>query len=407
MARFMCAALLVTVACSSSTVKRLPVDGSAGDGSSGDGSSGDGPTGDGSASGGPDLASDASVNPPVDASVGPDDLSQPRVDQAAFDLAGSSATLSALNGKPATGSAGCGQATAATGMQSISLKVDGTTRTGLFVVPASYDDQKAYPIVFVFHGDGGTGASIRSGLNLETAAAGKAIFAYLDGAGKTWDATLNATNHDMNFVMALRAQLRTSYCIDVHRTFATGHSRGSFFVNQLACQYGIAEFAGMAPHSGTISAANNSDYVYGPANPKGGPYTTGGNYDFFCPVDGTLAKHSTPPILPPPMFIIHGECDTEGGVTFAEGEISVEHWGYAARCTSTPVVIVDPNTLVCDDNTNMNHNNTTCPTTPKDPCYKAPGCASGHDITFCAIPQMPHAVWCNAPTRIWAFFAAH
>ncbi|MEO8874623.1 MAG: prolyl oligopeptidase family serine peptidase [Polyangiaceae bacterium] len=305
---------------------------------------------------------------------------------------------STLGGAAVAGSSGCGGA-AATGMQTISLTVGAATRTGLYVMPADYDSSKAYPVVFVFHGDGGTGASIRSSLNLETAASGKAIFVYLDGASKTWNDELTADNQDMDFVMAARDLVRSKACVDMSRTFATGHSRGAFFVNQLACKYGVAEFAAMAPHSSTISAASGSDYIYGSPNANGGPYTEGGNFDFRCPVDPTAA--GTVPILPPPMFIIHGQCDAESGVTFAEGRNVAEHWGFAAKCSSTPAVIVDANAHMCDGTDNN------CPTVASDPCYVAPGCAPGHDITFCAIPNMEHVVWCKAPERIWSFFAAH
>jgi polyhydroxybutyrate depolymerase len=306
---------------------------------------------------------------------------------------------STLGGAPVPASAGCG-ATAGTGAQNISLTVDGATRTGVFYVPASYDASKAYPVVFVFHGDGGTGSAIRSSLDLEPDAAGKAIFAYPDGAGGTWNSATSGTNDDMAFVLAVRDMLRADYCVDTTRTFLTGMSRGGFFVNQLACRYGIAEFAGIAPHSSTIDPGDDNAYVYGPPNPNGGPYTEMGNFDFACPSDGT--PYPSRPILPPPAFVIHGQCDTESGVEYAEGRRVVEHWGYAAQCSTTPAVAVttSPDPTCAAPFTNN-------PTLTVDPCYVAPGCAAGHDITFCAIPGMDHQVWTDAHARIWSFFAAH
>jgi polyhydroxybutyrate depolymerase len=342
---------------------------------------------------GNDAGSDSSTSP-TDAS--PDGNAIAR--DSGADGSSSSLVPSTLGGAAVVGSVGCGK-TGATGVQNISLTVGSTTRTGIYFVPADYDSSKAYPIVFVFHGDGGTGTDIRSQLDLETAAGNKAIFAYPDGASQTWDATLASTNQDMAFVMAVRASLRSQYCADTTRTFVTGMSRGAYFVNQLACMYGVAELTAIAPHSGTISAASNDDYIYGPPNANGGPYTENGNYDFRCPVDPT---DGGVPILPPPAFVIHGECDQEEGVTYAEGRTSVEHWGFAARCTTTPAVAVttSPNPT-CTPPLVSN------PTLAVDPCYVAPGCASGHDVTFCAIPGMGHQVWNDAPTRIWNFFAAH
>ncbi len=296
-------------------------------------------------------------------------------------------------GGDVTGSTGCAT-TAPTGLQNLSIG----SRSGVFFVPADYDPAKAYPIVFVFHGDGGTGAAIRSSLNLEPDAAGKAIFAYPNGASGTWDATLATTNADMKFVMAMRSQLRATYCIDTTRTFLTGMSRGGFFTNQLACMYGSAEFAAIAPHSSTIEQDSGNAYIYGPPAPSG-PFTEGGTYDFACPSDGSPAPAH--PKLPPPALVIHGECDTEGGVEYPQGRMVAEHWGYAARCSTTPAVAVTtmPN-AACSANSFTSN-----PTLTVDPCYVAPGCM--RDITFCAIPSMDHRVWALAHARIWAFFAAH
>jgi polyhydroxybutyrate depolymerase len=282
------------------------------------------------------------------------------------------------------------------------MMVDGEARTGTVFVPAGYDPEKAYPVVFVFHGDGGTGAQIRTALDLEPVANGEAIFAYPDGDSMTWnsDPVLADTNSDMDFVMALRDSLRAAYCVDMNRTFLTGMSRGGFFVNQLACKYGVAEFAAIAPHSSTIDPMDDSAYIYGPPNPNGGPYMEMGNYDFACPSDGSPPP-SARPVLPAPAFVIHGQCDTESGVEFAEGRRVVEHWGFAAACSTTPAVIATTSpypTCVAPYPDDAG--------TP-DPCYVAPGCTAGHDVTFCAIPGMNHEIWAEAPARIWSFFAKH
>jgi polyhydroxybutyrate depolymerase len=315
-----------------------------------------------------------------------------------FDAAHAPSTLGAFTTQ---GSVGCAAPGAATGARAVSASVDGATRTGTVFVPAGYDAEKAYPVVFVFHGDGGTGSSIRGAFDLEPDAAGKAIFAYPDGAQATWDAAVTGANHDMNWVMALRDSLRTQYCVDMRRTFATGMSRGGFFVNQLACRHGIAEFAAIAPHSSTIDPGGGSAYIYGPPNPQGGPYMEQGNYDFACPSDGSPPP-AAGPVVPPPARVIHGECGKEGGVEYPEGRRVAEHWGFAASCSTTPAVAVttSPNPACTGPLTNN-------PSLSVDPCYVAPGCTAGHDVTFCAIPSMDHQIWATAHSRIWAFFAAH
>src|SRR6202012_4208473 len=80
-------------------------------------------------------------------------------------------------------------------------------------------------------------------------------------------------------------------------------------------------------------------YIYGPPKAQGGPYMEMGNYDFACPSDGSPPPAARP-ILPPPAFVIHGECDQEGGVEYPEGRRVAEHWGFAAACSTTPAVAV-------------------------------------------------------------------
>ena len=357
----------------------------------------------GDASGGGTDGGDASdlaaTTTPADGGDATDlatDLATGGVSDGGFDRARVPSTLGAFT---TAGSAGCAQTGAPTGARTLTLTVGGAARTALVVVPPGYDPQRAYPVVFVFHGDGGTGSSIRGALNLESAAAGRAIFAYPDGAGQTWNAAVRGTNLDMDLVFAVRASLRAQYCVDLARTFATGHSRGGFFVNQLACRYGAAELAAIAPHSGTIDPDDNNAYVYGPPNPNGGPFMENGDYDFMCPVDGTPPASGTPPLpkLPPPAMVIHGQCDQTGGVEYAQGRRTAQHWGFAARCSTTPSVAT-ASTPGCAPATS-------CPTAAVDLCSRAPGCQ--RDVTFCAIPGMGHAIWCDAPARIWAFFAAH
>jgi len=322
---------------------------------------------------------------------GAEDLAVPPED-AAVDVTRMPSTLGAFTTE---GSAGCGSDGAATGERVLSLMVDGAPRLALVVVPSSYDPRQAYPLVFVFHWRPATGGSARAALDLEPAAAGRAIFAYPDGIGNTWDVTLHGVNQDMDHVFAVRDALRAEYCVDLARTFATGYSAGAFFVNQLACRYGTDLLTAIAPHSGGIDPQDDTAYVYGPDHPDRGPFLDDGHVDFMCPVDGTPAMPPPPPRLPPAVMVIHGQCDEAPGVDWPMGRRTVQHWGYAARCATTPSVVT-ASSPACPAST-------TCPATTTDPCYRAPGCA--REVVFCAIPGMGHPLWCDAPARIWDFFA--
>jgi hypothetical protein len=48
----------------------------------------------------------------------------------------------------------------------------------------------------------------------------------------------------------------------------------------------------------------------------------------------------------------------------------------------------------------------TTATTPS-PCVTSTGCPAGYPVILCEIPGMGHQIWSEAPTTIWAFFAAH
>ena len=124
----------------------------------------------------------------------------------------------------------------------VHLTSSGVDRTYSLFVPTSYDPAHAYPLVFAFHGDGGSGAGLRDYIGVEEQANGAAIFVYPDAtdeSGRHWtlDASLDA-NPDMRFFLDMIDHVAATYNVDRSRVFATGHSSGGFFVNFLNCTLG-------------------------------------------------------------------------------------------------------------------------------------------------------------------------
>ena len=78
---------------------------------------------------------------------------------------GSATTGTGITNPPANPpdpSAGCGAALPKLGLlPSESITVGAAKRTYQLFVPEAYDGKKTFPIVFVFHGGGGTGAGAR------------------------------------------------------------------------------------------------------------------------------------------------------------------------------------------------------------------------------------------------------
>jgi polyhydroxybutyrate depolymerase len=137
-------------------------------------------------------------------------------------------------------------------------------------------------------------------------------------------------------------QLTSSYCIDMKRIFATGHSSGGYFTNVVGCARGDVIRA-IAPQSG------------------GGPM--GGN---TC--KGPLAA-----------VILHG--DSDPSVKPEEGAKSRDYWAKASGCDTT----------------------TGTPSTLNPVCFDYSGCQSGTPVVYCPY-QGDHNLWTEAPQVIFDFF---
>ncbi len=252
-------------------------------------------------------------------------------------------------------SVGCGAAGAKTGyLGQQSLSLNGSPRSYALFVGDKYDGKKALPLVFSFHGDGGNGAGMRKTVDLETQAAGNAIFVYPDGPNQTWDLeTPPAMNLDYQFFDAMVTELESKLCVDKSKVFVFGFSRGGFFVNQLGCFRGTTVRA-ISAHSG------------------GGPYSNNAadfdmNGFFHC---------TTPPVA---ALIIHGQADSVVPIA-GGGQKSRDHWQIANTCQTTTTAY-----------------------TPS-PCVSYNTCAADHPVVWCAIPGLDHAPWTSAASTTWSFF---
>ncbi len=144
---------------------------------------------------------------------------------------------SSTDAGPAGTTPGCGLALDQE-TYSLQLDVSGETRDYLLVRPTPYDPDRAYPVVFAWHGLTGSGALARTYYGIEEASAGEAFFLYADGLfqkptqGTGWDL---APQGDVLLFDAMLERLANEACIDPDRIFSTGHSFGSYFSNTLAC----------------------------------------------------------------------------------------------------------------------------------------------------------------------------
>jgi polyhydroxybutyrate depolymerase len=153
------------------------------------------------------------------------------------------------------------------------LSVDGVEREYLLHVPGALPVGQAVPLVFVFHGGGGTAAGTMA-LSRFNAVADREQFlvVYPQGIGRGWnDGRITQVSqahrenvNDLAFVDALLAHLSRQYRIDPRRVFATGISNGGIFSHYLAA-HRAEKIAAIAPVAGGI--AQPFDQVFRPAAP--------------------------------------------------------------------------------------------------------------------------------------------
>lgn len=249
--------------------------------------------------------------------------------------------VAGVDASSAVGTAGCGKATGATGIQEKRLTVAGQSRRHQLFVPAGYDPESPTRLVFVFHGLGGDGDQIRSYLNLEPKAGGRALFVYPDGLEQPEQGGRSAWSlADIAFFDAMVADVSASHCVDRARIFAAGHSFGAYMSNLVGCERGDVVRA-IAPISGGIV----------PATCKG----------------------------PVAAWVAHGKSDLV--VADSEGIAARDHWIGANGCAKTSK-----------------------PASPAS-CVTYDGCKAGRPVTWCSWSGGHYPLPSYTTQAIWDFFA--
>lgn len=142
--------------------------------------------------------------------------------------------------------------------------IDGITRKALLYIPANATREKA-PVIFAFHGHGGSMAQADRSFSYETYWPG-AIIVYMQGLntpGKLTDSggtrpgwqtgPGDQKDRDLKFFDAVFASIKADYKVDEARIFAAGHSNGGSFTYLLWATRGTI-FRAVAP-SGAIPGA--------------------------------------------------------------------------------------------------------------------------------------------------------
>jgi len=172
---------------------------------------------------------------------------------------------------PAAASSGCGKsATLSSGTHTI--QSSGQTRSYILRLPANYDPNHAYRLVFGFHWVGGTADQVDSGgtdgynwsyyglRRLADADGNGTIFVAPQGNNNGW---ANPGGQDVTFVDDMLNQFEGGLCVDTSQIFSTGFSYGGAMTYALACArptvfravavYSGANLSGCTPGTGPVA----------------------------------------------------------------------------------------------------------------------------------------------------------
>jgi polyhydroxybutyrate depolymerase len=238
----------------------------------------------------------------------------------------------------------------ATKVTNRTISVNGASRSYLLVTPKTLDPSPW--LVLVFHGDGGTAASFHGALPYENASGSRAVVAYPDGIGTTWDLETLDGNKDEAFIVALVEELRNEFHVDSTHVYGSGYSSGGFFLNVLACHRPglLRAFA---------SSAAGAPYKQKQKWPNGYP---------GCPGQKPTA-----------MIAMHGTRDF--GVDVKSGRFSAQYWSYVNGC-------------------NMREQETTA----YEQCRAYRECPPAAPVVYCEVDGLDHWVWDEANAASFSFF---
>jgi len=250
---------------------------------------------------------------------------------------------------------GCGAATYPESDQTYTIDVDGVTREYIVSLPASYDPNTPYKLVFAWHGRTGTAEQIAGrafggafyGLKADERGGDSTIFVAGQGLGTDEDPEdtgwPNTDGRDVAFVRAMLEWLSDSYCIDPQRIFSIGMSYGGIMSNTLGCEMGDT-FRAIAP----IASAY---------------FNFGGGSDCVGPVATWLTHGTADDVLP-----------------IENGEEARDLWLAQNHCDTT-----------------------TTPVEPS-PCVQYEGCDDGYPVHWC-VHDEGHIVPDFSADAAWSFFS--
>jgi poly(3-hydroxybutyrate) depolymerase len=153
----------------------------------------------------------------------------------------------------------CGQSAPASLGERTNVTLDNSDRTFMYWLPSNYDANKQTPVIFSFHGAGGS-ADQQADMDLLTDPFFNTDHILVYGQSTTEDKEslwavspeLSGKVDDVAYVLQVLDKVLSMLCVDESKIYATGMSQGGGLTNLLACDATAStKFAAFAPVSGS------------------------------------------------------------------------------------------------------------------------------------------------------------
>lgn len=212
----------------------------------------------------------------------------------------------------------------------ITQTIDGIVvdREVLIHTPPNIENNKKYPVVMAFHGNGGLNRQWKVTLN-SFVNAGEFIGIYPQGYKRSWNlGTEESTADEVEFVNKIVEKLADFNYMDKNRLYAIGYSNGAGIVNKFGVQ--TTHFKAIAPLATQLIATQLPSEGTSPV----AVYQVCGTADRIIPFEGGVS-----PI----------------GHTFTAAKESAQIWANLFNCDASPTIdFINSDTLFIFKNCNEN-----------------------------------------------------
>ena len=152
--------------------------------------------------------------------------------------------------------------------QNRTMLFDGNNREYIIYVPSIYDGSEAYPLMFNFHGGGGTSNDFININDMRSVADTAGFIAVYPQAAvdpndgsNAWLHKAPTSHDDVFFIEAIIDTLSNDFFIDNDRVYACGYSEGGIFSYELACRLNN-RIAAISSVSGSMLVDSFRDSYY-------------------------------------------------------------------------------------------------------------------------------------------------